>query len=273
MPSTVTPLPVVASPLALPGHAPLPLRLYGRRGAGGGQALVLHLHGGAFTGGDLDSGECLAQLLAEAGAVVVSIAYPLAPAHPFPDAVEAGHAALAWLHKERNRLAGARARVFVAGEEAGANIAAAVAMMARDRDAPPLAGLVLVAPMLDPCTATPSQRKAQGEAVQCRFAAGWGQYLRNPRDAEHPYAVPAHATRLAGLPPTLVLAGEDDPMRDEATAFGRRLTQAGVSVRTGLIPATGWPQTLERPAEPCPCAVAVRSAFEEFFAAPTPPPS
>jgi acetyl esterase/lipase len=225
------------------------------------------------TGGDLDSGECLAQLLAEAGAIAVSVAYPLAPAHPFPDAVEAGYAALAWLHKQRSRLAGPRAGLFIAGEEAGANLAAAIALMARDRAGPPLAGLMLVAPMLDPCTATASQREALGEAVQCRFAAGWSRYLRGPLDAGHPYAVPAHALRLAGLPPTLVLAGEDDPMRDEATAFARRLAQAGVPVRTTLIPATGWPETLERVADPCPCAVAVRSAFEAFFAEPPPPPA
>jgi acetyl esterase/lipase len=109
--------------------------------------------------------------------------------------------------------------------------------------------------------------------VQCRFAQGWSQYLRSPRDAEHPYAVPAFAQRLAGLPPTLVLAGEDDPMRDEAMAFARRLEQAGVSVRTGLIPATGWPESLEKPPEPCPCAVAVQEQFMRFLAAPVPQPS
>ncbi|HEX2545246.1 MAG TPA: alpha/beta hydrolase, partial [Ramlibacter sp.] len=209
------------------------LRVQGERRAAAGR-IVLHLHGGAFTGGGLEAGACLAQLLAEAGAIVVSIAYPLAPDHRFPDALEAGYAALTWVHAQRARLGGAKARVFLAGEEAGGNLAAAIALMARDRAAPPLAGLLLVAPMLDPCTATASQREAQGEQVACRFAHGWGQYLRSPRDAEHPYAVPAYAQRLAGLPPTLVLAGEDDPMRDEAMAFARRLQQSEVCVRTGL---------------------------------------
>lgn len=250
----------------------MPLRVQGERRTAEGR-LVLHLHGGTFTSGGLESGECLAQLLAEAGTVVVSIAYPLAPSHRFPDAVEAAYAALAWVHQQRARLAGPRAKVFVAGEEAGGNLAAAVALMARDRAAPPLAGLLLVTPMLDPCTATASQREAQGEQVQCRFAEGWSQYLRSPHDAEHPYAVPAYAQRLSGLPPTLVLAGEDDPMRDEAMAFARRLRDAGVSVRTDLIPATGWPASLERPPEPCPCAEAARDAFVRFLAAPTPQPS
>lgn len=265
-------LPAVASPLVLPGHAPMQVRVHGRRRPGVNR-LVLHLHGGAFTSGDVDSGECLAQLLADSGAIVVTIGYPLAPAHPFPQAVEAGHAALAWLHKERTRLAGAKAQLFVAGEEAGGNLAAAIALMARDRDGPPLAGVLLVAPMLDPCTATASQREAMGDCVACKFTEGWSRYLANPRDAVHPYAVPAHAQRLAGLPPTLVLAGEDDPMRDEAMAYAERLRKAAVPVRTGLIPATGWPESLERPSEPCACAVAVRAQFEAFLAAPVPTPS
>lgn len=264
---------IVPDALELPGHAPMPLRLHGNRRQAAGR-IVLHLHGGAFTGGGLESSECLAQLLADAGAMVLSIAYPLAPGHPFPDAVEAGYAALQWAHQERARIAGAKAQLFLAGEEAGGNLAAGIALVARDRAAPPLAGLLLVAPMLDPCTASASQRAAQGEQVQCRFADGWKQYLRSPRDAEHPYAVPAYAQRLAGLPPTLVLAGEDDPMRDEAMAFAQRLTQAGVCVHTGLIPATGWPESLERPPpEECPCAQAVQEQFARFLAAPVPQPS
>ncbi|MBC5782306.1 alpha/beta hydrolase [Ramlibacter sp. USB13] len=272
MPSSIRPSSAWPDRLELPGQPPMRLRVQGDRRTAMGR-VVLHLHGGAYTSGGLDSGACLAGLLADAGAMVVSIAYPLAPEHRFPDAVEAGHAALEWVHANRTRIAGAKARVFLAGEEAGGNLAAAIALMARDRAAPPLAGLVLVTPMLDPCTATASQREAAGEQVQCRFAEGWKQYLRSPRDAEHPYAVPAYAQRLAGLPPTLVLAGEDDPMRDEAMAFAGRLQQAGVSVHTGLIPATGWPASLERPPEPCPCAVAVQEQFARFYAAPVPQPS
>lgn len=265
--------PAVPCPLALPGHPAMATRLHGRKPAGGAAPLVLHLHGGSFIGGDLDSGECMAQLLAEAGAVVLSLAYPLAPAHPFPQAVEAVHAALEWLYKQRTRVAGAGAPLFIAGEEAGGNLAAGVALMARDRAGPPLAGQVLVAPMLDPCNAMPSQREAVGEQTECRWSAGWKAYLASPRDAEHPYAVPAFVQRLAGLPPALVLAGEDDAMRDEAMAYAARLAQAGVSVRTALVPSSGWPQALEQPPEPCPCAEVARRHLQAFLQAPTPPPS
>ncbi len=265
-----------ARTLSVPGNPPLALRLWGRKPRVGAVPLVLHFHGGAFVSGDLDSGACLAELLASSGAVVASLAYPLAPAHKFPDAVEAGHAALEWLHKQRTRLAGSGASLFVAGEEAGGNIAAAVALMVRDRAHPPLAGQILVAPMLDPCNASASLRETMGEATGCKWIDGWQQYLRGPMDAEHPYAVPRHAQRLAGLPPALILTGGDDPMRDEALAYAARLSEAGIAVHSGVLPpTTGWPDSLsEQPsAEACPCASEVREHVRAFFQAATPPPS
>lgn len=249
-----------ARTLSVPGKPQLALRVWGRKPRGSAVPLVLHFHGGAFVSGDLDSGACLAELLASSGAVVASLAYPLAPAHPFPEAVEAGYAALAWLYKQRTRLAGAGAPLFVAGEEAGGNLAAAVALMVRDRAHPPLAGQILVAPMLDPCNATASLRQTMGEATCCKWIDGWQQYLRGPMDAEHPYAVPSRAHRLADLPPALILTGGDDPMRDEALSYADRLREAGIAVHSGLLPPiTGWPDSLsEQPAGECPCAIEVR---------------
>ncbi|WP_137916902.1 alpha/beta hydrolase [Hydrogenophaga sp. 2FB] len=267
-------VPAPTQTLSVPGTPPLALRVWGKKTRGHVLPLVLHFHGGAFVSGDLDSGACLAELLASSGAVVASLAYPLAPAHRFPDAVEAGYAALEWLYKQRTRLAGTGAPLFVAGEEAGGNIAAAVALMVRDRVHPPLAGQILVAPMLNPCNATASLRQTMGEATGCKWMDGWQQYLRGPMDAEHPYAVPGLAQRLAGLPPTLILTGGDDPMRDEALAYAERLRGAGIDVRSGVLPpTTGWPESLsEQPAEECPCAVEVREHVRAFFQAAIPPP-
>ena len=262
--------------IAVAGRPPLLARIYGRRRAQAATPLVLHFHGGTFVGGDLDSGACMARLLAEVDAVVVSLAYPLAPAHPFPEAVEAGYAALEWAYKQRNKLAGSGARVYLAGDEAGGNLAAAVALVARDRAHPPLAGQILVAPMLDPCVGTASQRESMDCASSsCKWADGWQQYLRSPMDAEHPYAVPGRARRLADLPPSLVLTGTDDPMRDEALAYAQRLRDAGIAVTSGLLPAeTGWPDSLcEPPTLECPCATSVKQHLREFFYPATPPPS
>ncbi len=260
--------------LSVPGQPPLALRVWGQKVRGQASPLVLHFHGGAFVSGDLDSGACLAELLVESGAVVASLAYPLAPAHPFPDAVEAGYAALEWLHKQRTRLAGTGAPLFVAGEEAGGNLAAAVALMVRDRAHPPLAGQILVSPMLDPCNATASLRETLGEATGCKWIDGWQQYLRGPMDAEHPYAVPGRAQRLAGLPPALILTGSDDPMRDEALAYAERLRAAGIHVAGGMLtPTTGWPDSLAEPPTECSCAVEARAHLRAFFQAAAPPPA
>jgi len=236
--------------------------------------LVLHFHGGNFTSGHPDDESSMAPLLAGAGAVVASFDYPLAPDHRFPVSVEAGYVALEWLYKQRTALAGKDAPLFVAGEEAGGNLAAAVAMVARDRLHPPLAGQMLVAPMLDPCTGSPSLRDKLGTQLACRWADGWQQYLRGPMDAEHPYAVPGRAQRLVDLPRTLVLTGSDDAMRDEAAAYARRLRAAGVAVTCSMLEEpTGWPESLEHgPAEECPCAVQARCRLAEFFKPPLPPP-
>jgi len=276
MPTRVSPS-VAASAartLEVPGLG-LPVRVQGRRLRGETVPLVLHFHGGNFASGDLDSGDCLAELLVDAGAVVASLAYPLAPEHRFPDAVEAGHATLEWLHKQRTRLAGTGAPLYVAGEEAGGNLAAAVAMMARDRGGPALAGQILVAPMLDPCAATASLRETLGNQTCCQWAAGWQQYLRGPMDAEHPYAVPARALRLAGMPPALILTGEDDAMRDEALAYAQRLRDAGIAVASEKLSVpTGWPASLaDVPANECPCSEAVRAHLRTFFKPPLPPPA
>jgi acetyl esterase len=278
MPSSAVLAPAIAeadSTIVLPGRGELRLRQYGRKRTGTrGRPLVLHFHGGTFVSGDLDSGACLARLMAEADAVVVSVAYPLAPANPFPTAVETGYAALEWLHKQRTKLAGTEPRIYVAGEEAGGNLAAAVTLVARDMGHPALAGQLLIAPMLDPCTGTPSLREATCDMSGCKYTAGWQQYLRSPRDAEHPYAVPGRVWRLAGLPPTLVLTGADDPMRDEALAYAHRLEAGGIPVRIGVLaPLTGWPDSLSEatPAE-CPCSNAAREHLRAFFQAAAPPP-
>ncbi|MBP7421658.1 MAG: alpha/beta hydrolase [Xylophilus sp.] len=264
--------------IALANRPAVDARLYGKRTPGAATPLVLHFHGGAFVAGGLDNGATVARMLAGAGAVVVSLAYPLAPASPFPQGIEVGYDVLEWVHKQRVKLAGQGARVFLAGEEAGGNLAAAVAMMSRDRAHPPLAGQILLSPMLDPCVGTASQREATDEATtRCKWADGWQQYLRCPMDAEHPYAVPGTSRRLADLAPTLVLSGADDPLRDEARTYADRLRDAGINVTYSLLPsAQGWPDALLQatPTE-CPCAVAVQEQIRDFFnatAQPAQPP-
>jgi acetyl esterase/lipase len=229
---------------------------------------VLHLHGGAFVSGGLDNGRTVASQLAEAGAAVMSVAYPLAPEHRFPEGLEAAFGALEWLQRTRGRLASRKSRVFVAGEEAGANLAASLALMAHDRHGPELAGQILLSPMLDPRMATCSMRQAEAGPVGCRWADGWHEYLGFAQKAAHPYASPLVSTRLAGLPPALVLTAEDDLLRDEALSYAKRLREAGVEVQEAVLAApTGWPCALQDPQPPpAPWATALRDHFRKFFA-------
>ena len=124
------------------GAAPAtPVRVYRSGDVGSGpMPLVLHLHGGAFIDGSLDSGRVIPTLLAEAGATVVSVDYPHAPKHRFPHALQTAFGALKWLHKSRSRWSNRKSHLFVAGEEAGGNLAAGLALMARDQQTPAIAG-------------------------------------------------------------------------------------------------------------------------------------
>ncbi|MDM0114623.1 alpha/beta hydrolase [Variovorax sp. J22R133] len=259
----------------LPKRDAVKARIYGERSGAANAPLILHFHGGTFACGELDDGRMVATLLADAGALVVSLAYPLAPQNPFPGAIEVGFDVLEWLYKNRVKLAGKGARVFLAGEEAGGNLAAAVAMIARDRGHPPIAGQILLSPMLDPCTGTASLRKATDDGTQCKWATGWAKYLGRPKDALHPYAVPSASLRLSQLAPTLVLVGQDDAMRDEAMTYAGRLRQAGNEVSSIVLPpASQWAESLSQGASgECPCAVTVKQHFREFFSAATPPPA
>lgn len=198
---------------------------------------------------------------------MISVDYPLAPAHPFPQAVETGYAALVWAWKARHKLAGRNAPLFVAGEEAGGNLAAAIALMARDQDAPQLTGQILLSPMLDACMATASLRDVHAGPVGCTWADGWHQYLPRQEDAAHPYAAPGAALRLPGLPPTLLITAADDPLRDETRSFAGRLRGAGVTVQEAVLPQiTGWPLSYLQSGSATPAwAAAVRQQFSDFF--------
>ena len=250
----------------------VPVRVYGKRLAHGAAPVVLHFHGGAFTGGSLETGHSVSTLLMQAGAVVVSAGYPLAPAHRFPEAAEVAFSLLTAMQSCCAQWASRRSAIFVAGEEAGGNLAAGVALMARDRQAQ-ITGQILISPMLDPAMGTCSIRSADAGPVGCQWADGWHAYLGSPEKAAHPYAAPLSATRLAGVAPALVLSAEDDPMRDESETYAWRLREAGVAVQHDVLPGpTGWPGALALPMDDAalaaaPWAIALRAQVVTFLAA------
>lgn len=242
-------------------------RLYAPAEVPDAPGLVLHLHGGHFNSGSLAEGEAVATALAEAGAVVFSLSYPLAPVHRFPEALDSIYVALDALARGRAKWTARKAPVYVAGEEAGGNLAAALAMMARDRGGPALAGQILLSPMLDSCLGTASLRAAQAGPVGCRWADGWADYLGAPERAAHPYATPLNAARLAGLPPALLISAQDDPMRDEVAQYATLLTKAGVAVNHIVEHApTHWPQAYAEAPRKGSCLCSARGAIADFYA-------
>lgn len=246
----------------------LPVRVYRDSRSPRSAPLVFHLHGGAFCAGSIEVCETIPELLAEAGAVVVSADYPLAPEFQFPHALRTIFSALKTLHKTRTRWAGKMSRLFVAGEEAGGNLAASLALMARDQHAPEIAGQILLSPMLDACMATTSIRSADAGPAGCKWADGWQHYLGSADKAAHPYAAPSQSSRLSGLPPALIVTAQDDLMRDEALSYAARLQESGVAVSRHVLTApTAWPDALceGRPADSG-WGSALRDQFIQFFA-------
>jgi acetyl esterase len=197
-----------------------------------GRPALVWFHGGGFVIGDLDTANSAASGLAAAsGAVVISVDYRLAPEHRFPAAADDCYAALAWATSSGAAdLAIDPRRVAVGGDSAGGNLAAAVALMARDRGGPSIVFQLLVVPCVDSRMQTTSI-VANGTGLFLTASTMqwfWDCYLGPGGDGSHPYASPLRALDLSGLPPALVITAEYDPLRDEGEAYAAALAEAGV---------------------------------------------
>lgn len=216
-----------------PGGQQLNLRFYrgGIKGAAGAP-LLLYAHGGGFVTGNLDSdhAQCV-ELAREGGCLVVSVDYRLAPEHKFPAATEDAYAAVSWLAQHGGELDIDGSRLAVGGDSAGGNLAAVVALMARDRGGPKLLHQLLMYPVLGgPSDNQPSYKEnAEGYGLT-PGAMQWflDHYTRTPADLDNPYVCPVRADDLSGLPPATILTAEYDVLRDEGEEYGRRLAEAGV---------------------------------------------
>ena len=233
------PAPVAAvADRLVPGPAgALPVRVYTPEGSPP-FPIVVFFHGGGWVVGTLDTYDPLCRALAAATpAVVVSVDYRLAPEHRWPAAAEDAYAATLWASRHAAELGGAQHRLAVAGDSAGGNLAAVVALGARDRGGPAIAFQLLVYPVLDAAGDTASWRDhAEGYHLT---AAGmrwyWDHYL-GPADGLAPDASPLRAAFVGGLPPALVVGAEQDILRDEGEAYAARLAEAGVEARAIRVP-------------------------------------
>jgi acetyl esterase len=255
------PLPVArVEERSIPGPAgPIRVRLYWPEAAGTVPAIDYY-HGGGHVIGSLDTHDLIARnLCAGAEALVVSVDYRMGPEHRFPAAVDDSFAALEWLG--------------VHGDSAGGNLAAVMALMARNRGGPALRLQSLVYPVADYTLGTASYATfAEGYGLLTRGAMQWFQrhYLRSPADAEDWRASPIKAPTLAGVAPAIVVTAECDVLHDEGHAYAEALRQAGVAVEYrefagmihaffGMVPAVDDAMNAQR---------AVWAAFRRAFTTP-----
>jgi acetyl esterase len=217
--------------LAVPGAGgEIPVRLY-LPSAARPLPVLLYFFGGGWVLGSRDAVDPVCRRLANATpCAVASVEYRLAPEHPFPAGLEDCYAATRRMAEQAAELDLDPGRIAVGGASAGGNLAAAVAQLARERDGPRLAFQLLVYPPLDYRAETGSMREAADPFLfGARDVAWcWSQYLAEFADGESPLASPLRAHDLHGLPPTLVITAEHDPVRDEGELYAARLVEAGV---------------------------------------------
>jgi acetyl esterase len=216
-------------------RGPIPLRRYRPLGVAAATPLaaLVFLHGGGWVIGDIETHDVLCrQLAAESGASVVSVDYRLAPEHKFPAAVDDAWAATGWVVAHAGELAIDAARLAVGGDSAGGNLAAVVALLARDRGGPPIALQVLIYPVTDLGAETQSYRDFAEGYLLSREGMRWfgAHYLAAEGEAADWRASPIRARSLAGVAPALVVTAGFDPLRDEGLAYAAQLRAAGVRV-------------------------------------------
>lgn len=253
----------------IPGRAGDPdvrVRTYRPKAAGSApRPCVVEIHGGGFMFGDIEMMDAWCDAVAALhDAVVVSVEYRLAPEHPFPAGVEDCYAALCWVAASAKELGVDPERIAVAGQSAGGGLAAATALLARDRKGPKLCFQLLDIPELDDRLDTPSMKAFTDTPLWNRPNAvwSWKHYLgANHQGEVSPYAAPARATNLAGLPPAYVSVMEFDPLRDEGIDYAARMLHAGVSVELHAFPGTFHGSAMITSAE-----VSQRASAESFTA-------
>lgn len=211
----------------------LPLRIYTPQGCGPFPLLV-YFHSGGGVIGDLDTDDSLCRRLTNlAKCLVISVGYHLAPEYKFPVRPEECYTATCWVESHAPDFNGAASRIAVGGMSAGANLAAVVTHMARDRGGPELVFQLLLVPVTDfRFQSTPSlEQYAEGYFLTKEDILWFMNHsLEKEEDQFNPMASPSLASTFVGLPPALIITAEYDPLRDDGERYGERLKEAGVPV-------------------------------------------
>jgi acetyl esterase len=230
-------------PLTIPSPTgPIPARVYTptrlRKVNDLAPGLVF-FHGGGWVIGDLDSHDVVCRKLADEGELmVVSVDYRLAPEHKFPAAVDDAIASTKWIAENAKQFGIDASRLMVGGDSAGGNLAAVVAIAARDGNGPDIAGQLLIYPAVDFAMTHPSHKEPETSILLTHSVIRWfsDHYLSGAADVHDWRASPARAKTLIGLPPAYVLTAGADPLRDEGDEYAHRLKEAGVAVTHRTFP-------------------------------------
>ncbi|WP_327149552.1 alpha/beta hydrolase [Nocardia sp. NBC_01329] len=216
--------------IAGPGGA-LPIRIYRPRHDASALPVIVFAHGGGFVFCDLDSHDEFCRSMADGiGAIVVSVDYRLAPEHPAPAAHDDMYAALVWSAEHIGEYGGDPAALVVAGDSAGGNLAATIALAARDHAGPSIAAQLLLYPVIDDDFDTESYRRFGTGYYNTAAAMRWYWQQYAPHGTGDPRLIPTRADSLAGLPPAVVITAELDPPCSSGDAYAQLLTEAGVVV-------------------------------------------
>lgn len=230
-----------ALPFVADTHAgTVPVRIY--RPVDSPRGVIVFFHAGGWVLGNLDSSDAFLRGFAlQTECTIVAVDYRKAPEHRFPAAVEDAFKTCQWVARSLSELAGGSVPVIVAGESAGANLAAVTAILAKEQGGPPLAGQLLLCPVTNASFDTPSYlANAEGYFLTRDLMKWfWDHYVPDERRRIDFRASPLQARDLSGLPPALLQTAEYDPLRDEGEAYAKRLGEAGTQVvvqrRAGLI--------------------------------------
>ncbi|WP_049921441.1 alpha/beta hydrolase [Halopiger djelfimassiliensis] len=252
----------------------LPIRVYEPGTDGSNRPLVVYFHGGGWVIGSIETHDATCRkLAAESGYPVVSVEYRLAPEHPFPAGLRDCYAALEWAGSAAPELDADPDRIVLAGDSAGGNLAAATALLARDRDGPDIAYQLLVYPSTGNVLETDAYEENADGYFLTEDDMAWFRtnYFEREIDEGNVYALPRLAHDLSGLPPATVITAGFDPLRDDGAAYARRLADDGVPVSHhhyddvihGFFGMLAGPAELERAHEAHDDAVAdLRDALE-----------
>jgi acetyl esterase len=231
------------APLAIPSPTgPIPARLFTPtrlRKSNGLAPCLVFFHGGGWVIGNLDSHDVVCRKLADEGElIVISVDYRLAPEHKFPAAVDDAITATRWIADNAKQFDIDASRLTVGGDSAGGNLAAVVAISARDGNGPDIAGQVLIYPAIDFALTHPSHSEPETSILLTHSVIIWfrDHYLNGAADISDWRASPARAGTLIGLPPAYVLTAGADPLRDEGDEYAHRLKEAGVPVTYRTFP-------------------------------------